>query len=105
LITEADKQDAFPSVTAQKTASFSLSFRPQPQTHENIVPANARFRIPDGSLLTIYLSALSGSSTMMARRNKKGIEKWFRLGIALLFGLAACIGTILAIFAWTGTSL
>jgi len=31
LITEADGQHAFPSVTAQKTASFSLSFRPQPQ--------------------------------------------------------------------------
>jgi hypothetical protein len=31
LITKADGQQAFPSVTAQKTASFSLSFRPQSQ--------------------------------------------------------------------------
>ena len=29
VITKADGQQAFPSVTAQKTASFSLSFRPQ----------------------------------------------------------------------------
>src|SRR5208283_5354531 len=29
LITEADGQHAFPLVTAQKPASFSLSFRPQ----------------------------------------------------------------------------
>jgi hypothetical protein len=35
LITEADGQHAFPSVTAQKTASFSLSFRPQPQSWKN----------------------------------------------------------------------
>src|SRR5208282_1557060 len=32
LITEADGQHAFPLVTAQKPASFSLSFRPQSHT-------------------------------------------------------------------------
>jgi hypothetical protein len=37
LITEADGQHAFPSVTAQKTASFSLSFRPQ--THISVIIA------------------------------------------------------------------
>jgi len=31
LITKADGQLAFPSLTAQKTASFSLGFRPQSQ--------------------------------------------------------------------------
>jgi hypothetical protein len=43
-----------------------------------------------------------GIGSFVRRKHMKRVL-WFALG--LLVGLAACIGTILAMFAWTGASL
>ena len=42
MITEADGQRDLPSTTAQKIASFSLSFRPQSQVKEGGVKIGSR---------------------------------------------------------------
>jgi hypothetical protein len=67
VITKADGQQAFPSVTAQKTASFSLSFRPQSQSSEVIETiASHRLSVKEAAAMLSKEAANVGQQAALA---------------------------------------
>jgi hypothetical protein len=56
LITEAEGQRAFPSLTAQKTASFSLGFRPKSHDHPMNLPSDDPPEFWDSEALEKYIA-------------------------------------------------
>ncbi len=77
MITEAEGQRAFPSLTAQKTASFSLGFRPKSQDGLKLALCEVHKALPkDAKLIaTVHDEIIVEAPEAQAEQVRKLLEK------------------------------